>query len=375
MLNRVAFLFYEEINMQSFNFSAGPAMLPADVMQQAQAEFLDWQGCGSSVMEISHRSKEFIAVAEKAEQDLRDLLAVPDNYKVLFMHGGGRGGFASVPMNLSQPEQTVAHLVTGSWSKGAVTESAKYANTHIIGTDVLIDGQKTLSKQTEWEWPEGDIAYLHYCPNETVEGFQIAQPPTHKGINLVADMSSNILSKPININDYACIYAGAQKNIGPSGLAIVIVHEDLLGQAQTCTPSIMNYAITAEYGSMYNTPPTYAWYLSGLVFQWLKDQGGLAAIEQINQQKAQTLYQLIDQSSFYQNNIAPQHRSIMNVVFNLPNSELETLFVKEAAAAGLHALKGHRSVGGIRASIYNAMPLAGVETLAQFMLAFEQSKG
>lgn len=365
--------------MQHYNFCAGPAMLPAEVMQQAQSEFINWQNSGSSVMEISHRSKPFIEVAATAEQDLRDLLAVPDNYKVLFLQGGGRGQFASVPLNIASPEQYSLHLQTGSWSKGAVSEAAKYTHTHVVAKDTVnADNQRVIPDVSDWDLPAdilANTAFLHYCPNETVDGVALHTPPKLPNVELVADMSSNILSAPINIADYGVIYAGAQKNIGPSGLAVVIVREDLLGKAQAQTPSFINFTLAAENDSMYNTPPTYSWYLAGLVFKWLKAQGGVAAIHAKNIEKASLLYQCIDELDFYHNNVAPEFRSIMNVPFTLANPALDATFLAEAEASGLHALKGHRSVGGMRASIYNAMPLAGVQALVKFMREFAVAQG
>ena len=365
--------------MQHFNFSAGPAMLPADVMQQAQAEFLNWQNLGSSVMEISHRSKPFIEVAAEAEQDLRDLLAVPDNYKVLFLQGGGRGQFASVPLNIAQSTDLSLHLQSGSWSKGAVDEAAKYTRTHVVTQDAVnAAGQRYVPDQTQWTLTEEQrqqAAYLHYCPNETVDGIAIFEPPKLDNIPIVADMSSTILSGPLNVSDYGVIYASAQKNIGPSGLAVVIVRDDLLNQSQSITPSFLNYTLAANNDSMYNTPPTYSWYLSGLVFKWLKAQGGLSAISQRNEAKAALLYQTVDNNDFYHNNVALAHRSIMNVPFTLADPALDKEFLMLAEANGLAALKGHRSVGGMRASIYNAMPIEGVQALTEFMQEFARTKG
>lgn len=366
-------------NVQHFNFSAGPAMLPAEVMQQAHAEMLNWQGLGSSVMEISHRSKPFIEVAAQAEQDLRDLLFVPNNYKVLFLQGGGRGQFTSVPLNIAQPNDLSLHLQSGSWSKGAVSEAAKYTRTHVVAQDTVnTEGLRVVPAQHEWSLTDEQrtqAAYLHYCPNETVDGIAIFTPPKLEDVPLVADMSSTILSGPLNVNDFGIIYASAQKNIGPSGLAVVIVRDDLLDKAQSITPSFLNYTIQANSDSMYNTPPTYSWYLSGLVFKWLKAQGGLSVISKRNETKAALLYDAIDNNDFYHNNVAKQHRSIMNVPFTLANSALDSEFLSLAEANGLAALKGHRSVGGMRASIYNAMTLEGVQALVDFMHEFSRTKG
>lgn len=365
--------------MQHFNFSAGPAMLPAEVMQQAHAEMLNWQGLGSSVMEISHRSKPFIEVAAQAEQDLRDLLSVPNNYKVLFLQGGGRGQFTSVPLNIAQPNDLSLHLQSGSWSKGAVSEAEKYTRTHVVAQDTVnTEGLRVVPAQHEWSLTDEQrtqAAYLHYCPNETVDGIAIFTPPKLEDVPLVADMSSTILSGPLNVNDFGIIYASAQKNIGPSGLAVVIVRDDLLDKAQSITPSFLNYTIQANSDSMYNTPPTYSWYLSGLVFKWLKAQGGLSVISKRNETKAALLYDAIDNNDFYHNNVAKQHRSIMNVPFTLANPALDSEFLSLAEANGLAALKGHRSVGGMRASIYNAMTLEGVQALVDFMHEFSRTKG
>lgn len=357
-----------------YNFCAGPAMLPAPVMEQAQAEFLDWQGHGSSVMELSHRSKAFMAVAEQAEADLRELLAIPTNYKVLFTHGGGRGQFAAVPLNLSAAGQTADYLVSGAWSAAAVDEARKYLHVNIVASHCQRDGLLGMPDTDCWQ-QNPDAAYFHYCPNETVDGLEINAIPDTGAVPLVADMSSNILSKPIDVSKFGVIYAGAQKNIGPSGLSVVIVREDLLKGARQETPSIFDYRLQAEQGSMFNTPPTYAWYLAGLVFKWLKAEGGMAEMEKRNAEKAALLYACIDGSDFYQNRIYPTYRSRMNVPFQLADASLDKVFLEEAQAAGLTALAGHRSVGGMRASIYNAMPVEGVRALVDFMREFERRKG
>lgn len=357
-----------------FNFSAGPAMLPEPVMQQAREQFVDWNASGSSVMEVSHRGSEFLEVASQAEQDLRDLLAVPDNYNVLFMHGGGRGQFAAVPLNLSTPQQSSLHLVSGSWSKGAVAEASKYNQAKIIGEPQIKDGL-TFMPPPNPELIEANAAYLHFCPNETVDGVAYDWLPESNGVPLVADMSSTILSQPLDVSRYSVLYAGAQKNIGPSGLSVVIVDEELVGKAQSVTPSIFDYSLAAKHDSMYNTPPTFSWYLAGLVFKWLKSIGGLDEMARRNHRKAATLYNAIDASDFYQNRIHPECRSRMNIPFQLANADLDSRFLQEAEAAGLKALKGHRSVGGMRASIYNAMPLEGVTALVSFMTEFERKYG
>jgi len=352
-----------------YNFCAGPAMLPTDVMQKAQAEFLDWQSMGRSVMEISHRSKEYIALAETAEQDLRALLGVPDNYKVLFAQGGGRGQFSAVPMNLRGSANSADFLLTGSWSEGALKEANKFLKTNVVGNIVMQDGLSTVPNITAAQIDQKS-AYFHYCSNETVDGIEINDIPDCGDVPLVVDMSSNILSKPIDVCKFGVIYAGAQKNIGPSGLSVVIVRDDLLDLAMPETPTFLHYQTMANYGSMYNTPPTYSWYLAGLVFKWLKEQGGVESIAQKNTDKAALLYKCIDESEFYINKVHPNFRSKMNVTFHLPNTDLDTAFIKESELAGLTALKGHRNVGGMRASIYNAMPIEGVEVLTEFMRNF-----
>ncbi|MBL4910400.1 MAG: 3-phosphoserine/phosphohydroxythreonine transaminase [Alteromonadaceae bacterium] len=356
---------------QVYNFCAGPAMLPKPVMLKAQQEFINWHDTECSVMELSHRSKEFVAVAKQAEADLRELMVIPENYKVLFCHGGGRGQFSAVPLNLLPQGKSADYVVSGSWSKAAAAEAINFGEINII--DVVNETPEGKSVQPSEQWQlNKEAAYVHYCPNETVDGIEMFTVPETNGVPLVADMSSTILSRAIDVSKFALIYAGAQKNIGPSGLAIVIVRDDLLNQAAKTTPSIMNYTLIANNGSMHNTPPTYAWYLAGLVFDWLKELGGVNKIAELNQQKAALLYQTIDQSDFYSNNIDSQYRSLMNVPFWLVNEELNSEFLAQAEAAGLTALKGHRSVGGMRASIYNAMPLAGVQALIDFMKKFEQ---
>ncbi|MCM2679347.1 3-phosphoserine/phosphohydroxythreonine transaminase [Echinimonas agarilytica] len=351
-------------------------MLPAPVLEKAQKEMLDWQGLGTSVMEVSHRGKEFIALADKAERDLRSLLNISDSYKVLFMHGGGRGQFAAVPQNLTTQGDRAAFVDTGVWSKKAVEEANRF-----IGADVVASSYQDQSGL--WHVPQDKVVevassarYLHYCPNETIEGLEFNfVPKASNNAPVIADMSSTILSRPIQVDDFGIIYAGAQKNIGPSGLAVAIVREDLLGQARKDTPAILNYSLTDEFDSMYNTPPTYSWYLAGLVFEWLLEQGGLSAVEKINQHKAECLYQCIDNSDFFNSQVAQDSRSWMNVPFQLGDSSLDALFLSEAEKQGLRALKGHRIVGGMRASIYNAMPLSGVKTLIEFMNEFERTRG
>lgn len=354
-----------------YNFCAGPAMLPQPVMLQAQQEFINWQNHGCSVMEMSHRSKPFIALADKAEQDLRDLMNIPDNYKVLFCHGGGRGQFAAVALNLLPKGGKADYIVDGSWSEAAASEAQNIGDVNIISISQEQNGKTSVLPVEQWPLSK-DASYVHYCPNETVNGIEIFDIPETGDIPLVADMSSTILSREIDVSKFGVIYAGAQKNIGPSGLAIVIVREDLMGKARKTTPNIMNYQVSADNDSMHNTPPTYAWYLAGLVFQWLKDCGGVKALEAKNKLKAQLLYDFIDSSDFYQNNIVTEYRSRMNVPFWLTDESLNNEFLARAEKNNLLALKGHRIVGGMRASIYNAMPIEGVHALIEFMKAFEQ---
>lgn len=351
------------------NFSAGPAALPKAVMQKAQSELVDWNGLGTSVMEISHRSKEFIKVANEAEQDLRDLLNIPDNYKVLFCQGGARAQFAAVPMNLLGSSKTATYIDGGYWAESAITEASKYCQPDVFNAKTEIDGKVAILPCNQWKVSD-DSAYVHFCPNETIDGVEINElPVTDKPI--VADMSSTILSRQIDVSKYGVIYAGAQKNIGPAGICIAIVRDDLLDLAMESLPSILNYKVLSEKDSMFNTPPTYAWYLSGLVFKWLKEIGGVEAMEKVNREKAALLYNAIDQSAFYSNNIHSDNRSLMNVPFQLANPELDAKFLELADIAGLKALKGHRAVGGMRASIYNAMSLDGVQALVDFMQQFE----
>ena len=359
--------------MTTYNFCAGPAMLPSEVMLQAQEEFINWHGRGCSIMEVSHRGKDFIKVAAEAEQDLRDLLKIPANYKVLFMHGGGRGQFAAVPLNLLKTGQSADYIVSGAWSKAAAEEAHKFGTIAVQGINQVEAGIRTLTPADQWKI-NPNAAYVHFCPNETVDGLEFTELP-HTDVPLVSDLSSTILSRPIDVARHGVIYAGAQKNIGPSGLTLAIVREDLLPQAGATIPAILDYRLAAENDSMFNTPPTYAWYLAGLVFKWLKQQGGVEAMAVRNQMKANTLYQYIDQSDFYRNDVAPTYRSWMNVPFFLADERLNDLFVSQAESHGLLALKGHRIVGGMRASIYNAMPLAGVQTLVSFMQEFERVHG
>ena len=360
---------------QVFNFSSGPAMLPVDVLKLAQQELCDWNGLGTSVMEVSHRGKPFIQVAEEAEKDFRDLLNIPSNYKVLFCHGGGRAQFAGVPLNILGDKTTADYVDAGYWAASAVKEAKKYCTPNVIDAKTTLDGKRAVIPMSDWQLSD-DAAYVHYCPNETIDGIAINETPNFgNDVVVAADFSSTILSHQIDIDRYGVIYAGAQKNIGPAGLTLVIVREDLLGKAHIACPSILDYSVLDANDSMFNTPPTFAWYLSGLVFKWLKEQGGVAAMDRLNQQKADLLYSTIDGSDFYRNDVAKANRSRMNVPFQLADSALDTLFLEESFAAGLHALKGHRVVGGMRASIYNAMPLEGVQALTAFMQDFERRHG
>ncbi len=360
--------------MTTYNFCAGPAMLPVEVMQQAQEELINWHGRGCSIMEMSHRGKDFIKVAAQAEQDLRDLLQVPDNFKVLFMHGGGRGQFSAVPLNLLKAGQSADYIVSGAWSKAAAEEAHKFGTIAVQGiAQKTEDGLRSLKAAADWHL-DAKSAFVHFCPNETVDGLEFTDLPQTQ-VPLVADLSSTILSRPIDVSRYGVIYAGAQKNIGPSGLTLALVREDLLPSAGAAIPAVLDYRLAAENDSMFNTPPTYAWYLAGLVFQWLKRQGGVEAMGKLNQLKAQTLYNYVDQSDFYRNDVDTRYRSWMNVPFLLADERLNDKFVAEAETNGLLALKGHRMVGGMRASIYNAMPLEGVQTLVTFMREFERVNG
>ncbi len=355
--------------MRAFNFSPGPATLPLQVLQQARDELLDWRQSGMSVMEVSHRGQAFVEVATVAERDLRDLMSIPDNYKVLFMQGGASAQFALLPMNLTAPGATADYINTGHWSRKAIDEAGRYCRVHIAAD--AGGGYTHVPAQSELRFSESP-AYVHYTPNETIGGVEFGYIPQTGPIPLVADMSSSILSRPVDVAKFAVIYAGAQKNIGPSGLAVLIVREDLIGKARDATPKVFDYKAVADDGSMLNTPPTFAWYMAGLVFKWIKSQGGVQAIGERNRLKAQALYAAIDASDFYSNAVAPDSRSWMNVTFTLRNAQLDKQFLSEAGAARLEGLKGHRIIGGMRASLYNAMPLEGVERLVEFMREFER---
>ena len=350
------------------NFCAGPAALPAEVLERAQGELLDWHGAGASIMELSHRSPEFVGVAERAEAALRRILKISDDYAVLFQQGGASQQFSSVPLNLSDKEDTVDQVVTGQWSKKALAEGRRLVNVNVASSSE-VSNFTTVQDRADWSTSD-DAAYLHYCPNETIGGLEFDFVP-QSGSPLVADMSSTILSRPIDVDRFGVIYAGAQKNIGPAGLCIVIVRRDLLDRARSDIPAMLHWKVAADNDSMYNTPPTFGIYLSGLVFEWIEARGGLTAIHQANQRKAQTLYGTIDASDFYSNPVDRRYRSLMNVPFTLADDTLDKQFLKQAEAEGLMNLKGHRSVGGMRASIYNAVEQSSVDALCDFMHRFE----
>lgn len=354
-----------------FNFSAGPAMMPTEVLEQAQAELLNWQKQGSSVMEVSHRGKYFSELAAQSIEDLRQLYQVPKNYKILFLQGGARGQFAAVPMNLLRENGKALYLNSGHWSNTAAKEARNFGEIDEITIVETNSEGKSIVNHLDFSDIAERYNYVHYCPNETISGVEIKQIPNVGNAVLVGDFSSNILAEQIDISKFGVIYAGAQKNLGPAGITLVIVREDLIGKARKATPSIWNYAIQANSDSMINTPPTFAWYLCSLVFKYLLKLGGLSEITTRNQAKAQLLYDYIDNSKLYRNNVAVKNRSVMNVTFVTGNAELDTKFIAEANAAGLQALKGHKVLGGMRASIYNAMPIKGVQALISFMQKFE----
>lgn len=348
-------------------------MLPTEVIMQAQDEMLDWRGTGMSVMEMSHRGPEYTSIATEAEQDLRDLLNISDDYAVLFLQGGASSQFSMIPMNLLRGKSGVDYLNTGAWSQKAIAEAGRYAEVNVV-TDSTANHFTTIADQSDWQL-NSSAAYVHYTPNETIHGLEFAEIPDVGDVPLVADFSSTLLSRPLDVSRFALIYAGAQKNIGPAGLCLVIVRKDLLGQTLPGTPVMFDYKTHADNGSMYNTPATYSWYLSGLVFKWLKRNGGLEKMGEINARKASKLYQAIDGSDFYNNPIDPRYRSWMNIPFTLANSALDKQFLQMAADNGLLTLKGHRDLGGMRASIYNAMPEQGVDSLIAFMAEFERQYG
>lgn len=357
------------------NFSAGPAMLPEEVLLQAQAEMLDWNGTGMSLMELGHRGPEFQEVAERAEADLRELLSIPKNYHVLFLPGGASSQFAMVPINLFGEKMTADYVDTGVWSKKAIDEARRYGAVNVVAHTEHRNHLAYIPHEDHWSLNK-NAAYVHYTPNETIDGIEFHWVPKTGAVPLVADMTSVILSKPINVSDYGIIYAGAQKNIGQAGLTIVIIREDLIKEALPMTPTLYTYKTHAEHHSFYNTPPTYSWYIAGLVLAWLKRQGGVEALYEINKRKSEKLYSLIDKhSDFYVSRIDPECRSIMNVMFYLKDEKLTPTFLDEALALNLTNLRGHRVSGGVRASIYNAVPEAGVDKLAEFMLDFAKRNG
>ena len=353
-----------------FNFSAGPAMLPAEVLSRAGDEMLDWHGSGTGVMEMSHRGKEFMSIAAEAERDLRELLAIPAGYKVLFLQGGATLQFAQVPMNLLRGKDKADYVLTGEWSKKALKEAKSYCDAAVAASS---EDRNFTYAPKKWNVRK-DAAYVHYCSNETIGGVEFHEIPSVE-IPLVADASSHFLSRPLDVSKFGLIYAGAQKNAGPAGLTFVIVREDLIGQAQKGTPTVMDYKLQADAGSMLNTPATYSMYVAGLVFKWLKSLGGVQEIEKRNIAKAKLLYDCLDSSQFFHNPVAREDRSRMNVPFTLKDPSLDEPFLKGAAERGMVQLKGHRSVGGMRASIYNAMPIEGVQCLVDYMREFEKKHG
>ncbi len=356
-----------------YNFSAGPSCIAEEVLTTARQEMLDWHGSGMSVMEMSHRGAGFKAIAEQAEADLRELLSIPEGYYVLFLQGGATSQFAMVPMNLLRGKKRANYVCTGAWSKKAIAEARMFCNVQLAATSEN-DGFTSIPAQEAWQI-DADAAYLHYTSNETIGGVEFHDIPDSAGCPLVVDMSSNILSRPVDVSRFALIYAGAQKNMGPAGITVVIVRKELVGETMPSTPSMFDYRKQADNGSMLNTPPTYNWYMLGLVLDWVKQQGGLGAMEARNRRKAAKLYDAIDSSPFYSNPVAPPCRSHMNIPFTLADPSLDGKFLVDARAEGLVELKGHRSVGGMRASIYNAMPEEGGDALIAFMAKFERRNG
>jgi phosphoserine aminotransferase len=356
-----------------FNFSAGPATLPQEVLEQVQNELLDWHGSGMSVMEMSHRDKEFMSIAQEAEKDLRELMAIPANYKVLFVQGGATAQFGVVPQNLLRGKTSADYVLTGDWGKKAAKEMGKFGKANVVASSEA-DKFTHIPDPSTWKL-DPNAAFVHITTNETIHGVQFRGIPDTKGVPLVADMSSDIASRPIDVSKFGLIYAGAQKNIGPAGLTIVIVRDDLIGQVAPGTLSIHDYKTVAENESMLNTPPCFAWYVCGLVFKWMKANGGLQGIGDRNERKAKILYDYIDSQAFYKNPVKKENRSIMNVPFTLPNADLDADFLKGAKASSLNGLKGHRSVGGMRASLYNAMTEQGVSALVDYMKDFARTRG
>ena len=355
-----------------FSFSPGPAALPETVLEDARAELLDYRGSGMSIMEMSHRSDAFMEIAERAESDFRELLLIPENYRVLFMHGGATMQFAAVPLNLLGDRASADYVETGSWSAKAIGEARKYGSVNVAASSAASNFDR-VPPLAEWRL-DGSAAYLHICSNETIGGVQFHDFPEVEA-SLVADMSSDLLSRPLDVSRFALIYAGVQKNLGPAGLAVVVVREDLIGRARQETPSLLDYAVTARSDCMYNTPPVHAWYITGLVLRWLSAQGGVAAMAERNAAKAARLYACIDAGDFYRSPVRPENRSLMNVPFTLADPHLDGEFLRRAGERGLLNLRGHRSVGGMRASLYNAVPEAAVEALVEFMTEFQNEYG
>lgn len=354
-----------------YNFSAGPATLPIPVLSKVKQDLYSWKGLGTSVMEISHRSEHFIQFIQETEKDLRDLLKIPSNYKVLFCQGGARGQFSAIPMNLLDKfSYNPDYIESGYWSRSARIEAEKYCIPHVIDIKKKSNGKNIILPMNNWKISL-QSSYIHYCPNETIDGIAIYEEPTFNDKIIIGDFSSTILSRYINVKKYGIIYASAQKNIGTAGITLVIIRDDLLDKSKNIVPSILDYKIISNNDSMFNTPPTFSWYLSGLIFKWLKNIGGIKIIQEINKSKSDLLYKTIDNSNLYFNDVDHINRSNMNVTFKLLNNNLNNLFLKESYEHGLHALKGHRIVGGFRASIYNAMPIEGVEELVKFMIYFE----
>ncbi|CAL4321331.1 3-phosphoserine/phosphohydroxythreonine transaminase [Buchnera aphidicola] len=354
-----------------YNFSAGPSMLPKEVIRKAHKEFKNWCNLGSSVLEISHRSEEFLNLIKKSKQDLRTLLKIPKNYTILFFHGGARGQFAAVPMNLTKKNKIVDYIDSGYWSRQAAQEARKYCTTNIVDVISTKKRKKIILPMKKWVI-DNQSDYIHYCPNETIEGLSIYEEPNFKNKKIVGDFSSTLLSRKINIKKYSLIYASAQKNIGTSGITIVILKKKLIQNNNSLTPSILDYNIALKNNSLFNTPVNFSWYLSSLVFKWLKKIGGIKEIEKRNIKKAKILYKFIDKSKLYKNNIHKNNRSCMNVIFQLRNEKLNNLFLKQSQINNLYALKNHKVFGGMRASIYNAMPIKGIKKLIKFMSNFEK---
>ena len=363
---------WQENRARPFNFSPGPAALPQEVLEEARAEMLDYRGSGTSVMEMSHRGPAFTELAEQAESDFRELLQVPENYRVFFMHGGATMQFSAVPLNLLGDKTSADYVETGAWSTKAIDEARKYGSVNVAASSADSNFNR-VPPLADWQL-DSSAAYLHVCSNETIGGVQFHDFPEVE-VPLVADMSSELLSRPIDVARFGLIYAGAQKNLGPAGLALVIVRDDLIGRARQETPSLLDYAVNARFDCMYNTPPTYAWYIAGLVFRWVKAQGGIAAMAERNAGKAARLYACIDGSNFYRSPVPLENRSIMNVPFTLPDPSLDGEFLRLAGERGLLNLKGHRSVGGMRASLYNAVPEVAVDALVEFMTEFQNEYG